>query len=637
MKPSRLQGLRALAGVAALLLARAAAAGTADDIEARLRGRPAEALAAAAAALPGTQGAARIELLLLRGWMQTRIGDGAAAEATAQAIEAEAHAGPALAAGAAQLLRGRWLARSGPLGRADRALAEAESRLAAAPTPPWLRLRLVDARARVKLELGRFDEALRLYQESAALADRGPQAWQRAEQRIGLAYTLYQAQQRERAHAVNAEAIALARASGDALVQSAAMTTEGIIVGALGRKAEELAAMRAALDLARSAGARRDAALALANLSDYYIKDNNPGTALALAREALPLAREVRDPLVESVALTNAGLALVALQQRDEGVRLVREALLIEERAGALPAMVMIQQDLGQALERAGHLREAWAAHVEHRRLAGELFQREQQQAVLEAQESFDAERRQRDAAAMQTEMGLKSAQLESRNLERWLWVAGTLAGVLLLAVVGVLVRRMRRSNAALTTSNAELHRASERDPLTGLANRRRLQAAMAALPGAAAAFEGTLLLIDVDHFKRINDNFGHAAGDRALTLVAGSLLEQLRADDVPGRLGGDEFALLLRGAGVPVAIGVAERIVQAMQRRTAEQRLPRLTLSFGVVQLLGREQVDEALRRADQALFEAKRQGRGCAVAAEGDEAHPVFGESQRLGLAAA
>jgi len=145
------------------------------------------------------------------------------------------------------------------------------------------------------------------------------------------------------------------------------------------------------------------------------------------------------------------------------------------------------------------------------------------------------------------------------------------------------------------------------------------------------------LLMFDVDHFKRINDTLGHAAGDRALTLVAGSMLEHLRAEDVPGRLGGDEFALLLRGAGVPAAMGVAERIVHAVQRRTGEQQLPRLTLSFGVVQVLGEEPLDDALRRADQALFEAKRQGRNCAVAAEGDEAHPVFSESQRLGLAAA
>ncbi|MBL8348549.1 MAG: GGDEF domain-containing protein [Rubrivivax sp.] len=204
-------------------------------------------------------------------------------------------------------------------------------------------------------------------------------------------------------------------------------------------------------------------------------------------------------------------------------------------------------------------------------------------------------------------------------------------AAFVLLTMVG------QRTEQQLRESRQRLRTLANMDALTQVPNRRHFNdLAVVALrhdpPGSAV-----LLMFDVDHFKRINDTLGHAAGDRALTLVAGSMLEHLRAEDVPGRLGGDEFALLLRGAGVPAAMGVAERIVHAVQRRTGEQQLPRLTLSFGVVQVLGEEPLDEALRRADQALFEAKRQGRNCAVAAEGDEAHPVFSESQRLGLAAA
>jgi len=204
-------------------------------------------------------------------------------------------------------------------------------------------------------------------------------------------------------------------------------------------------------------------------------------------------------------------------------------------------------------------------------------------------------------------------------------------AAFVLLTMVG------QRTERQLRESRQRLRTLANIDALTQVPNRRHFgDLATLALrrdaPGSAV-----LAMFDVDHFKGINDSLGHAAGDRALTLVAGSMLEHLRAEDVPGRLGGDEFALLLRGAAVPAAIGVAERIVLAVQRRSAEQALPLLTLSFGVVQVLGDERIDDALRRADQALFEAKRQGRNCAVAAEGDEAHPVFSESQRLGLAAA
>lgn len=206
-----------------------------------------------------------------------------------------------------------------------------------------------------------------------------------------------------------------------------------------------------------------------------------------------------------------------------------------------------------------------------------------------------------------------------------------TVAAFVLLTMVGL------RTEQQLRASRQRLRTLANVDALTQIPNRRRFHE----LAGEALAGDATgstvLLMFDVDHFKGINDSLGHAAGDRALTLVSGSMSEHLRERDVAGRLGGDEFALLLRGADARVAVSVAERIVLAVQRRAAEHRLPQLTLSFGVVRVLAGERLDDALRRADQALFEAKRQGRSCAVTAEGDEAHPVFSESQRLGLAAA
>jgi diguanylate cyclase (GGDEF)-like protein len=144
----------------------------------------------------------------------------------------------------------------------------------------------------------------------------------------------------------------------------------------------------------------------------------------------------------------------------------------------------------------------------------------------------------------------------------------------------------------------------------------------------------GTVVMFDIDHFKHINDAHGHAAGDRALRLVSQCVQETLRADDVAGRHGGDEFVLLLPGTDLRAAMGVATRIVRRAQELAAQQRMAKLSLSFGMVQLRSDETLDEAMRRADQALYEAKRQGRGRAVSADGDEHQPVFVESRRLGL---
>ncbi len=210
--------------------------------------------------------------------------------------------------------------------------------------------------------------------------------------------------------------------------------------------------------------------------------------------------------------------------------------------------------------------------------------------------------------------------------------LAAGLGGVLMAFVALTLL--YDRTEQMLRASRRRLRQLANLDPLTQLPNRRHFQdLASRALrqdaPGSAA-----LLIFDIDHFKHVNDHLGHAAGDRALCLVSASLLQHLRSQDLPGRHGGDEFVLLLRESHPRQAIGVAARIVDHVQRHAVAQQLPPLSLSFGVVQVAAGEALADALRRADQALYEAKRQGRSRAVAAAGDEARPVFSESQRLGL---
>ncbi len=205
--------------------------------------------------------------------------------------------------------------------------------------------------------------------------------------------------------------------------------------------------------------------------------------------------------------------------------------------------------------------------------------------------------------------------------------------GLVVLAVVSITLV-CERTERQLRDSRRRLRTLANLDSLTQVPNRRHFaeladQALRNDEPGTAV-----LLIFDVDHFKQINDLFGHAAGDRALTLVSAAMLDHLRAQDVPGRQGGDEFVLLLRRTTPKDAISVAARIVAEVQKRAPAQHLPTLTLSFGVVQINLGESILGAMRRADQAMYEAKRQGRSRAVAAEGNEREPVFSESQRLGL---
>ena len=213
---------------------------------------------------------------------------------------------------------------------------------------------------------------------------------------------------------------------------------------------------------------------------------------------------------------------------------------------------------------------------------------------------------------------------------------AAAVLGAVVMAFVAITLV-CERTERQLRDSRRRLRVLANQDTLTQVPNRRHFEeladdALRQDEPGTAV-----LLNFDVDHFKRINDLFGHAAGDRALCLVSSAMLEHLRAQDVPGRQGGDEFVLLLRRASTQHAMGVAARIVAEVQRRAPSQQLPTITLSFGMVQIGFGEGIRAAMRRADQAMYEAKRQGRSRAVAAAGNEDRPVFSASQRLGLAPA
>lgn len=198
-----------------------------------------------------------------------------------------------------------------------------------------------------------------------------------------------------------------------------------------------------------------------------------------------------------------------------------------------------------------------------------------------------------------------------------------------------VMLLTNERTERGLQDSQRQLRVLANIDMLTQVPNRRYFNDLASQSLQLNAAAESTLMVFDLDHFKDINDTQGHAAGDDALRLVARSARETLRARDVLGRLGGDEFIVLLPETTVADALHVADRIVLHVDaQRPPGPGSAGLSLSFGVVQMLADEALDRAVRRADQALEEAKRQGRSRAVAAgENAGGEPVFTETRPLG----
>lgn len=152
-------------------------------------------------------------------------------------------------------------------------------------------------------------------------------------------------------------------------------------------------------------------------------------------------------------------------------------------------------------------------------------------------------------------------------------------------------------------------------DALTGLPNRRSFMASLhAAIEDRAArgAITGVLLMLDIDHFKKVNDTFGHAAGDKVLCQAAEILRHSLRQDDLAGRLGGEEFAVLLRGVKLDEGAALADRLRAKLASTPVltDESSIRITVSIGVTSLRDTD-ADQLLREADQALYAAKSGGR--------------------------
>lgn len=178
---------------------------------------------------------------------------------------------------------------------------------------------------------------------------------------------------------------------------------------------------------------------------------------------------------------------------------------------------------------------------------------------------------------------------------------------------------KLKRALADLSEAHAKLADRSAHDTMTGLLNR---EAFLEALSHARQSGDnGALLVIDVDYFKRVNDTFGHQAGDKALALIATAIRSSIRDEDIAGRIGGEEFCVFLPDTPRDHALHIAERIRSAVLATSFYPETSdryQLTVSIGGVMTTSGQGLPNLMRRADVCLYEAKERGRNTIVFSE-------------------
>ncbi|WP_197046964.1 diguanylate cyclase [Paucibacter sp. KBW04] len=493
----------------------------------------------------------RLQVLALRGAAAARSHD----ESLAQQMLVELQAWPegpwsSLAQLAADVVRGEILVLKGQRREALKTL-QALPAFSGSNAPKDLLIRCYQFQMHMRGDAGDFDGAVEAGHEALKLADQMGQSWRRALTLSMLSYAYAQAQQLDQALQFTEQALAEAAKDPDPALMYQIHNSLAIVLSERGQMELALKASQKTQAYARQTGSDKLLALALANYADLLLKRGSYSQAQQVAEEALPLALKAKDPTSEAVARYNIGFAKISQKRVDEGRREVMAAIATDERLGSVGDAALGWLELGEYLERAGDLPGAVKAYHQHRRWDDQALRAETRKAMLETQARYDDDKRAKEIDLLGRDNSLKAEQLRSRDLQIKLWAAMGGCVVLSSILLGLAYQRIRKTNHALARSNEALKHQSERDPLTGLANRRYFQAAIKRQP-EDGEFSGTLFLIDIDHFKRINDNYGHAAGDSVLVEVAKRLRSALREVDLVVRWGGEEFLILVAATEAP-------------------------------------------------------------------------------------
>ncbi len=402
-----------------------------------------------------------------------------------------------------------------------------------------------------------------------------------------------------------------------------AKTTEYCLAIDSGQLKRALRALLLSLDLERKLGAERMVGVTLTNLSDNYLQQRDYPRAAQYARESLRSAQRTRDESTAGSAHINLGMAYLSMGRVAEGKQHYEIGMARYERENNKSDLQALLHDYGEALERSGDLAGAVSAYHRERELSNELFEKRRQRAVLEVQEKYETEKKRRQIELLSRENQLKDAEIGNRRLQQRIWWLLAAVGALAAAAVGLLYRKVRNANALLEEKNLALKAQSTLDPLTSLYNRRHFQDFMR---GHGDDIVGALFLLDVDHFKHVNDTYGHAAGDAVLKMIAEHLRIALRGTDMVVRWGGEEFLAFLPAGPRQGLDEIAHRILTGLSSRTVrhQEHDIAVTVSVGYAPFplaAGGAPLpwERVVNLIDMALYLAKSNGRNRAYGVRG------------------
>lgn len=390
---------------------------------------------------------------------------------------------------------------------------------------------------------------------------------------------------------------------------------QGVTLHNLGRAYENLkqwaaarTSFQGALDISRQLNYPRAEAYALRGLAAVENGLGNPKTALEILQRAQALQKDTPDARLEAQINLARGIALHQLKRLPEAVAALEEALQVFRQAASLSELRATYSELAVTYSEMGNWRAGFGFLDRASETAERQFRNQIDQRFATLKIEFDTLAKEKENALLTRENEANEKALAQERRASNLQFVVIVLTVVLAAVLFALALHQRRTSI-------RMHTLAMTDELTSVPNRRAVFARLEPVLSQSRV-PASVLIIDIDHFKSINDQHGHAEGDSALKLVAAGLRDAVREPSFVGRLGGEEFIAVLPASDTAQACEVAESIRTQIM---AIDSLPwlkdrKITVSIGVsTSVPGTDTPGTMLHRADAALYEAKRGGRNC------------------------
>jgi diguanylate cyclase (GGDEF)-like protein len=354
----------------------------------------------------------------------------------------------------------------------------------------------------------------------------------------------------------------------------------------------------------------------LNNMGDVDIRIGRYEDAKVVLQEAYAIAKLNPRQYNPEVIHFNLGYVDVFLGEVEKGLSEMRDVVETARESWPPSEFEGLLGEYAEALVQVNLLDEAIEVLLEQRRLREEAYKGDQQKSIAELQNLYDSKDKAMQIELLSQKNELNQQLIENESQKRTILTLFVVVALFAMILVVLLYRAARRSNRELKVVNSKLAEQSVRDPLTGLLNRRALQDKLRSSHNAA---HDAMLLLDVDHFKRINDNLGHAAGDDVLIEVSKRLLQVSRDSDLVVRWGGEEFLIYLTNTEQSKLPGMAKRMLDVIGSTPIKSgdREIWITATAGFISYpfadLQENQMgwEDTLQLADMVLYAGKVHGR--------------------------